>query len=127
MFTKDGIHTLTNVVIMDSMHVYLLLQSSKTQGFITSNVAQANKKSYYNWHPIDQFLPLAIEVFGCLDKQANEFLHHCTNAIWSFKGPKGPPFSILVTFFGQKISITLQKMQASSILSKAIIVDLTTS
>jgi len=107
MFIKDDIHTSVDVVIIGPMHADLLLQCCTIQEFITSNVFQAKEKNYCNGHPIDQFLPLAIEVFGCLHKQANVFLHNCTNVIWSFKGRKGLPFSILVTFFGQNFSITL--------------------
>jgi hypothetical protein len=69
---------------------------------------------------------LAIEVFGCLHKQVDVFLHNYVNVIWSFKGLKGPPLPILVTFLCQKISITLQRMQASSILSWAIAIGLAT-
>jgi hypothetical protein len=54
------------------------------------------------------------------------FLHTCANAIWSFKGPEGPPFYILVTFLQQNIWITLQRLQASSILNRAV-TNLTTS
>jgi hypothetical protein len=55
------------------------------------------------------------------------FLHNCANVIWSLKRPKGPQLSTLVIFFRQKVSITLQRMQVSSILSRAIAVGLTTS
>jgi hypothetical protein len=55
------------------------------------------------------------------------FLHNFANAIWSLKRPKGPPLSISVTFFQQKISTTLQRLQTSSILSWVIVVGLTTS
>jgi hypothetical protein len=49
------------------------------------------------------------------------------NAIWSLKGIKGShPFTV-VTFFRQKVSITLQMIQASSILSQAIVIGLVTS
>jgi hypothetical protein len=68
-------------------------------------VAQAKKRSY-----CDQSLPLAMEVFGFLQKQANVFLHNCVNAIWSLKGLKGLPLFVLIIFFQQKISITLQKL-----------------
>jgi hypothetical protein len=70
---------------------------------------------------------LAIEVFGYLHKQADVFLHNFVNAIWSFKGLEGSPLSILITFLHQKNSITLQRMQASSILSWAIAIGLATS
>jgi hypothetical protein len=85
----------------------LLPQSYATQGFVASKVVQTKEKNHHDQHPINQFFFLAIEVFGCLDKQANVFLDDCANVIWNFKGPKGLPFSILVTFFCQKFSITL--------------------
>jgi hypothetical protein len=73
------------------------------------------------------FLLLAIEVFGCLHKHADVFLHNCANAIWSLKGLEGLHLSTLVIFLRQKISITLQRMQVSYILNRAIVVSLTTS
>jgi hypothetical protein len=62
-----------------------------TQGFVAFNTTQTQKMTYYNQHLIDQFLPLVIEVFGCLHKQTDVFLQDCADAIWSFKRPKGPP------------------------------------
>jgi hypothetical protein len=62
------------------------------------DVAQAKERSYHNRHPTDQFLSLAIEVFGCLHKHADVFLHDYANVIWSLKGTKGPHLSTLVTF-----------------------------
>jgi hypothetical protein len=55
------------------------------------------------------------------------FSHDYANAIWSLKGTKGPHLSTLVTFFRQKTSITLQRIQVSSILNRAIVVGLATS
>jgi hypothetical protein len=55
------------------------------------------------------------------------FLHDYANAIWSLKGTKGLHLSTVVTFFRQKISITLQRMQAFSILNQTIAVGLATS
>jgi hypothetical protein len=86
-----------------------------TQKLVAFNVVQAKEKSYHDQHPSDQFLPLIIEVFGCLHKQAYVFLHYLANAIWSFKRPKGPPIFVFVTFLCQKILITLLLMQAPSI------------
>ncbi len=74
-----------------------------------------------------KLLPLAMEVFGCLHKQMNVFLHNCANVIWSLKRLDGPSLSILVTFPRQNISISLQKVQAYSILSQVILVGLATS
>ncbi len=52
------------------------------------------------------------------------FLHDCANAIWNLKGTEGLHLSTLVTFLCQKVSITLQRMQTSSILSRAVAVSL---
>jgi hypothetical protein len=59
----------------------LLSQSCATLGFAVFDVVQTRERSYHNRHPITQFLPLAIEIFGCLHKHADMFLHNCTNAI----------------------------------------------
>jgi hypothetical protein len=66
--TKDGIHTLTNVVIINPTRVDLFPWSYTTPGFTTSNASQAKEKNYHDQHHTNQFLPLAIEVFGCLLK-----------------------------------------------------------
>jgi hypothetical protein len=99
--------------------VDLFPRSCATQGFDAFNATQAKEMSYHDRHPIDQFVLLTIEVFGCLHKQVDVFLCDCANAIWSLKGLKGFPLSVLVTFFRQKISITLRRMQTSSFLSQA--------
>jgi hypothetical protein len=107
---------IANIVIADPTCVNLFLQFCTTQGFATFDAAQAKGKNYCDWHPANQFLPLAIEIFSCLHKHVDAFLHDCANVIWSLKEPKGPPLSILITFLCQRIWITLQRMQASSIL-----------
>jgi hypothetical protein len=47
VLTKDGIHNLANVIIIDPMGTNLF-RSCTTQGFATSNVAQAKEKNYRN-------------------------------------------------------------------------------
>ncbi len=68
MLTKDDIHTLINVVIVDPTRTNLFPRSCTIQRFIAFDAVQAKKRSYRDLHPINQFLPLAIEVFGCLHK-----------------------------------------------------------
>jgi hypothetical protein len=103
--TKNGIRTLIYIVIANSMHVNLLPQSCIIQRFVTSNVTQVKEKSYHDQHPIDQFFPSTIEIFGCLHKQANVFLHNYVNVIWNLKGGEGPPLFILVTFLHKKTQL----------------------
>jgi hypothetical protein len=110
VLTKNGIRTLVDVVIVDPTRVDLLPRSCAIEGFVAFDVTQAKERSYHNWHPNDQFLPLAVEVFDCLHKHVDVFLHNYANAIWSLKGIEGFHFSTLVIFFHQKVSITLQRM-----------------
>ncbi len=124
MFTKDGIRNLANIVTIDPIRTCLLPQFCATQGFATFDIVQVKERSYHNQHPIDQFLPFTIEVFCCLHKHVDVFLHDYANAIWSLKGIKGWHFSTLVIFLHQKVSITLQRMQTSSILNWVIVVGL---
>lgn len=70
---------------------------------------------------------MVIEIFDYLHKQVNVFLHDCANVVWNLKVPKGLPLSILVTYFFQRVSITLQNMQESSILSRMIAIGLAIS
>jgi hypothetical protein len=48
MFTNDGIHTLVDVVITEPTQANLFPWSCTTQGFGTSDVAQAKEMSYCN-------------------------------------------------------------------------------
>jgi hypothetical protein len=127
VLTKDDIHTLTKVVIVDPMWANLFPWSYATQRFIAFDAAQAKEKNYCDWHPTNQFLPLTIGIFGCLHKQADMFSHDYADAIWNLKKPKCFHLSILVIFLCKKISITLQRMQSSSICSRAIVGGLTMS
>jgi hypothetical protein len=125
VLAKNGICTLIDVVIIDPMQTDLFPWFYATQRFATFDAIQAKERSYHDRHSTDQFLLLAIEIFGCLYKQVDVFLHEYVNAIWSLKAPKGLLLSILVTFLHQKIA--LQRMQASSILSWAVVIGLATS
>jgi len=124
---KDGICTLANIVITNPTRIDLLPQSCATQGFVASDATQANERSYCNWHPTNQFLPLALEICGCLHKHVDVFLHDYANANWSLKGTKCFHLSTLITFLCQKVLITLQRMQVSSILSQVVAIGLVTS
>ncbi len=48
MLTKDDIHTLINIVIVDLMRVDLFPYSYITQGFVVLDLAQAKEMSYHN-------------------------------------------------------------------------------
>jgi len=69
----NNIYILANVVIVDPTWTDLFPWFCAIQGFIISNVVQAKEKSYSNWHPTDQILPLVIEIFDYLHKHADVF------------------------------------------------------
>jgi hypothetical protein len=48
VLTKNGIHTLVNIVIVNPTRADLLLQSCATQGFNTFDVVQTKNRSYHN-------------------------------------------------------------------------------
>jgi hypothetical protein len=58
-------------------------------------MAYTKDEIYYDQCPRDMFLPSVMEVFNCFNQQANNFLSRCVNVVWSTKGIKGPPLSIL--------------------------------
>jgi len=43
--------------------------------------------------------PLTIEIFECLHKQIDVFLHNYANVIWSLKGLEALPFLSWLLFF----------------------------
>jgi len=65
--SKDGICTFVNIDITNPTQANLLPQSCATQGFVAF-VPQVKEWSYSDWPFTDQFLPLIVEVFGCLFK-----------------------------------------------------------
>ncbi len=104
VLTKDGICTLIDIVIANPTRTNLFPWSCATQRFVAFDATQAKEKSYHNQHPTDQFLPLSIEVFECLHKQVNVFLHNCANAIWSLKGQRALLFLPWFIFFGENLN-----------------------
>jgi hypothetical protein len=74
------------------------LELGKASLGLVVDVTQDMERSYRNQHLTNQFLLLAIEIFGCLHKHVDMFLHDCANAIWSLKGLGGLHLSTLVIF-----------------------------
>jgi hypothetical protein len=81
MFTKDGICTLADILIVDSTQIDLFPYSCLTQRFVAFDATQTKERNYRNWHPNIQFFLLTIEIFGCLHKHADMFLRDYVNVI----------------------------------------------
>jgi len=54
-------------------------------GVVATVVAQANEGLYQDRYSIVVF-PLAIEAFGCLHQQVDNFFHHCINNGMGYEG-----------------------------------------
>jgi hypothetical protein len=63
MLTTYGIYTLVNVVIVDLIHVDIVSQATSSRGVVATIATQVKVVSYHNQHPMDDFIPLAIEMF----------------------------------------------------------------
>jgi hypothetical protein len=60
---------------------------------------QIKEGLYRNQYLAKKKFPLAIEVFGCLHQQVDNFLHHCANMAWVANVSKGPLLLILGAFY----------------------------
>jgi hypothetical protein len=65
-------------------------------------VVQAKEGLYDDWHSINAFLPLAIEVFSCLHQQVNDFFHQYANMLWSAKCISSPPLVVYMPSIGKR-------------------------
>jgi len=102
VLTKNGIHTLVNVVIVDPTWVNLLPQFCAIQGFVAFDVTQVKEKSYRNRHPINQFFPLAIDVIWLLTETCRcAFTRFCKCHL-ELEKTKGPSSFYLGHFFLSK-------------------------
>ncbi len=94
----NGICTLANVIIIKLTHANLIFQTTSFWGVATTITIQAKVVLYCDQHSND-FILLIIKIFGCLHQQADNFFHQCANMAWLVKGFKGPPLSILRSFY----------------------------
>jgi hypothetical protein len=67
------------------------MDSSQIKRIIATNIPLINSSLYQ-----------LIEIFGCLHKQANVFLHNFANVIWNLKGLEGPHLFCLGYFSSSK-------------------------
>jgi hypothetical protein len=109
VYNVDGICTLVDVIIVDIIWANLLSQAIFFCGAATSLVAQMKEGFYYDHYQVNVFLPLAIEVLGCFHQKVDNFLHWCANMVWIAKSTKGPPLSVLCSFYKQIVLVASQR------------------
>jgi hypothetical protein len=97
----NGICTLANVVIVDATHANIVSQAISSWGVDMTIVVKAKVVSYYYQHLEDDFVLLAIKIFGCLQQHVDDFLHRFS---WLVKNKKGL-LSILCSFYKQRVLV----------------------
>lgn len=101
------------VVVGDPFHQELVTQTSAQMGVTKSCRAVALKEEkYVGWPSSDLFLPFAVEVFSHLRPQ---FAGVLQQAAWDLHARSGAPLSVLTDHFCQRISVTLQQVQALAV------------
>jgi hypothetical protein len=67
VLTTNDTCTLTDIIIDNLTHANLVSRDISSKGIMaTMIIVQAKVVSYHNQHLEDDFIPLAIEIFGCL-------------------------------------------------------------
>ncbi len=70
-----------------------------SHGVVVTLVAQVKEGLYHDYYLTDVFLPIAIEVFGCLHQHVDNFFHQCVNMTWIAKDIGGLPLLVLFPFY----------------------------
>jgi len=102
----NGIHILANVIILDLICACFVNYLFSKNDYDNCNSSQ--KCVILQLTPLeDDFIHLAIKMFGNLHQQANKFFHWCANMAWLVKGTRGPLLSIIRSFYRQRVSMAL--------------------
>jgi hypothetical protein len=77
---------------------------------------QEKTRSYIEQTPSDDFIPLVIETYGCLHFRFDSFFTAYAQTTIAHHQRSSLVPSMLVSYYGQHMSITLQHAQAIAIL-----------
>ena len=102
-------HTLVDVVIADPTRVDLVARATVVLEHAASKVARQQERHYSGRPRGDTFIPIAIETYGALLSQTDEFLRDCARREFSEHGGSSPSTSILVTWFRQQSHFRMHK------------------
>jgi hypothetical protein len=95
VFTIYGIRIFANIIIS----VCFVSWATSFWGVAMTIATWAKVVSYHDRYLEDDFILLAIKIFGCLHQQVNDFFHQCVNIAWLEKGFGGPSLLILNSFY----------------------------
>ena len=114
---------LLDVTTVDPLQSTVVQDAALTPLFAAARRAQAKRQFYQDPFPGDTFIPLAIEIFGALGDDFDRFVSKCARqaAIKLYSG--GPasdrPYNKVVVGYRQRLSIALQRAQATTLLQRS--------
>ena len=94
-------------VIADPTHVDLVARAAFVPDHAASEAARQKERHCSGRPRGDTFIPIAIETYGALLSQTDEFLRDCARRAFSGHGGSPPSTSVLVTWFRQRVAVTL--------------------
>ncbi len=107
VITRNNFQTLTNIVIANPTHTNLVQHTSTTIVHATIVVTQDKTQSYTERMPRDDFIPLAIETYGCLHPRFDSFLIICVHAYVACHQQTSLIPSMLISHYKQQVLIAL--------------------
>jgi hypothetical protein len=108
-----------DLVITNLTSTNMVQQTSTTTTHATTMVAQEKTQSYVEQAPNNDFIPLAIEMYGCLHFHFHLFLIVCAwTTIMRHQQSSLVP-STFISHYRQHVSIALQHAQAITIFQRA--------
>lgn len=116
---------LTDVVIANPIKQDPVAITAVDVGIAASGAPKAREDHYASCSPSDNFIQLAIEVFGCMHHDFDGLLQHTVRAIHSRDSSMSVLISIFTVHFCQQILVTLQCTQAKAIQRRSVAVCIT--
>ncbi len=104
---KDNFQTMADIVIADPTCLDLVKHASTMTMHVTIVTIQDKARSYTKWAPRDDFIPLAIETYGCLHPRFDSFLIICVHAYVACHQQTSLIPSMLISHYKQQVLIAL--------------------
>jgi hypothetical protein len=116
LITKDNLWTLMDIVIAYSTHINMKQRTSTTTTHVVMMTTQEKTQSYIERIPSNDFIPLAMETYGCLYFCFDSLFIACAHTtITRYQRSSLVP-SMLVFYYQQHVFATLQNAQTITIL-----------
>jgi hypothetical protein len=124
--TKHGLSTLMDVIIVDLRFINIVRRTSMVITHATMMVVQKKKQSYVKQTLVkrtsgNDFILLAIEMFGCFHFHFDSFFTTCVQTTIARRQRSFLIPLMLVSYYQQHMSIALQCVQAITIFQRATI------